>query len=502
MSEQTLALPALKRNPRSVRERVLQFGEGNFLRGFIDWMFDRLNEETEFDAGIHVVQPKCDQTGFVLNKLQEQNHAYTVLLRGLKNGERSVEERVITSILSSSNAVSEWALLKQKVENADLRFIVSNTTEAGIAYQQESLLLNQCPTTFPAKITALLHHRFLIFSGATDKGILFLPCELIESNGNKLKEIILRYAKDWSLGEDFVNWVNQSNHFANTLVDRIVPGFPSDEIDDICQKFGYRDDVVVCGEPYHLWAIEGDEVFSKELPFSKTDMNVVFTDNLQQYRSRKVKVLNGVHTMSVLLSHLMGNETVKDTLDHPLLNAFIQQGALCEISPTIDMDEDDKNNYIHGVLERFANPFMKHLCLSISLNSIAKFKVRVLPTLLESLHSKGCAPACLSLSFAALIQFYKVSSVKDGVFYGETAQGSYIIQDDPKVLKVMQSLWSEHPDQPELIVHKVLAQSSFWGQDLSTETTLVHEVSASLQTLMSKGGEAAIRRILEETHAR
>jgi tagaturonate reductase len=501
MSEKALDLPILQQQTRAVTERALQFGDGNFLRGYIDWMFDRLNEEVNFDAGIHVVQPRRAEVGHVLNKFKEQNHTYTVLLRGLKRGERSVERRVITSVLSSSNAVCEWPLLKQKMENPDLRFIVSNTTEAGIVYSEEAHDPNMAASTFPAKITALLHHRFLNFSGAEDKGLLFLPCELIEANGDQLKEIVLTYARDWNLGEDFMNWIHQANHFANTLVDRIVPGFPKDEIYEISQKFGYRDDILVCGEPYHLLAIQGDDVFSKELPFSKTDMNVVFTDDLQQYRSIKVKVLNGVHTMSVLLSHLMGNETVKETLDHQWLNAFILQGALGEISPTIDMDEEYKSNYIYDVLERFSNPFMKHLCLSISLNSIAKFKVRVLPTLLESMSDKGGAPACLSLSFAALIQFYKVSLVKDGVFYGETEKGPYVIQDDPENLNVMQSIWDEHSDQLELVVKKVLAQSQFWGQDLSSDTALVKEVTLSLETLTNQGGEAAIRRVLEGNHA-
>lgn len=496
MSTCMTSLPLLTQDKTELPIVVLQFGEGNFLRGFVDWMFDRLNKEAQFGAGVHLVQPVGAEPAFVLQQLQKQDHAYTVLLRGLKDGERFVEEKVVNNIVASSNAESQWADILKTAEQDSLRFVISNTTEAGIVHENETLTPNQCPKTFPAKITALLYHRFQYVQGAADKGLLFVPCELIESNGAKLKSIILQYAEEWSLGAEFVDWVNKANHFANTLVDRIVPGFPKDEIDEICQKAGYRDDIVVCGEPYHLWAIEGDEIFQRELPFEKTDLNVVFTTDLAAYRSRKVKVLNGVHTMSVLLSHLMGIETVRESLGNPLLNSHIRQGAITEIAPTIDMDEQEKMEYIEGVMERFANPFMKHFCLTISLNSISKFKVRVLPTMLEYMAQTQKAPACLSLALASLIRFYKITHHEQDRAMGTTDQGPYPIQDNPEFLSKMEQLWQQHENQLDTLTHAVLAESSFWGQDLSKNSLLLDAVSLSLKTLVNEGPEQAIRHAL------
>jgi tagaturonate reductase len=254
---------------------------------------------------------------------------------------------------------------------------------------------------------------------------------------------------------------------------------------------------VVCGEPYHLWAIEGDPIFQRELPFADTDMNVVFTNDLPQYRSRKVKVLNGIHTMSVLLSHLMGVETVRETLENDFLNAFIKQGSMGEIAPTIAMEEKEKLSYIEGVMERFANPFMKHLCLSISLNSVSKFKVRVLPTLLESLALNGEAPKCLCLSLAALIRFYMVTHREAGQAMGRTVFGEYPIQDDVSVVSKMEALWREYEGEPVALTKEVLSHVEFWGQDLSENPSIVEAVSASLKVIMNDGPEQAIKSSLE-----
>lgn len=478
-------------------ERVLQFGEGNFLRGFVDWMLDRLNEETDFDGGVHITQPIGSVPQFVVKALQAQDHAYTVLLRGLVDGRPSVSTRVVRCVQSSSCCQSEWPLLLQKARNPELRFVVSNTTEAGIAHLAEPWEAGKCPTSFPGKVTALLYERYRHFEGAADKGLLFLPCELIEANGDKLRELVLRIAEEWHLGLDFIHWVERSCHFANTLVDRIVPGYPADEAEALAAEWGYRDDLVVCGEPYHLWAIQGDEVFRKELPFDRTDLHVVFTDNLPQYRSRKVKVLNGIHTMSVLLAHLAGVTTVREMLEHPQLKAFIAMGALREIAPTIDLPLEEKEAYIHGVMERFANPFIRHACLTISLNSVSKFRVRVLPTLLERLAQTGSAPRALSLAFAALLRFYRVERIEDGRGQGSVEGALYPICDDPAVLERMRTAWQELGTDPRALTARVLGMADFWGEDLSSSGVLVDAVSCSLSDLLSGGASLALARVLE-----
>jgi tagaturonate reductase len=476
--------------------KILQFGQGNFLRAYLDWMFERLNRETDFNAGVHILQPMAPKAGLTLEKLREQKHLYTVLLRGLKNGKPFVSKDIIECVIGSSNATSEWIEVLKCAESESLRFIVSNTTESGIVYQEESYSPSQCPKTFPAKVASLLYHRYKTFSGDSSKGLLFLPCELIENNGQQLKNIILKYAEDWRLEVGFTQWVHESNHFANTLVDRIVPGFPSDEIESISKDLGYRDDLLVCGELYHLLAIDGDEIFQKELPFDQTNMNVIFTHDLAKYRSRKVKVLNGIHSMSVLLAHLMGVDTVREMIEHPELHRFINKASLEEISPTIDMDELEKSDYIKSVMERFANPYIHHLCMSISLNSISKFKVRVLPTLLEYIDIKGKAPSCLTFSFAALIQFYKVTHRDDGKYFGMNHHRPYQIQDSSEQLERMKSIWSYHHDDLGELVHTILAESSFWDEDLSRFPDLSEQIRSHLCSIHQHGASEALNQLL------
>lgn len=381
-------------------ERIIQFGEGGFLRGFVDWMIQKLNDSGKFEGNIVVVQPiekgMCDM-------LTEQNCGYTHIIRGVEG----VEKTVVDSISRCVKPYDDYASYLELAKNPDFRFVVSNTTEAGITYVSEEMPENKPPKSFPAKVTVLLYERFK----AGLEGFIFLPCELIEKNGGKLKEIVLQYSKDWNLGQDFVNWVENSNYFCSTLVDRINTGYPKDENIDL----GYTDNLLNTSEYFHLWVIQGDSKLAEELPFHKIGLNVIWTDNLSRYRTRKVRILNGAHTSMVPYAMLKGFDTVKSCIEDENMFAFIKRCIFDEIIPTLDLPEQELKDYAQSVLKRFANPYIKHYLASISLNSVSKFKVRVLPSITEYIKRFDKMPENLLFAFAKLIEFYKTDMPNDDV---------------------------------------------------------------------------------------
>lgn len=421
-------------------ERIIQFGEGNFLRGFVDWIVQILDEQTDFNGSVVVVQPIAQG---LCDKLEEQNCVYTHIMRGLENGKPTVNKKIINTISRTvkpydddnnhSKLISGYDAYLKLAENPDFRFIISNTTEAGIAYVEGDKLTDAPPKSFPAKVTALLHKRFESGLG----GFIFLPCELIDKNGSELKRIILKYADDWNLGEDFKNWIEKENIFCNTLVDRIVTGFPKDEKINL----GYEDNMLNTSEIFHLWVIEGPESILKEIPFNKTDLNIIVTDNLERYRTRKVRILNGAHTSMIPYAMLEGIETVKDCMENEKMYTFVRKCVFEEIIPTLDLPEAELIDYAENVFERFNNPYIKHLCSSISLNSVSKFKVRVLPSLLEYIKRTGKKPENLIFSLAKLIEFYKKGTPTD----------------DSEIILFMR----------EKSVKEILANTGFWDTDLS-----------------------------------
>lgn len=385
-------------------ERVLQFGEGNFLRGFVDWMFDRLNKEYGGDFGVVVIQPR---PGNKMERLNNQDGLYTLYSRGLINGVKAEETRIIDCITRGVNPYEDTDEFFKCAKNPDLRYIVSNTTEAGIEYRKEECNFNT--TTFPGRLTMFLKARY----DAGLNGFLILPCELIDNNGDSLKECVLKYAKDWNYGEDFLRWVNEENVFMNTLVDRIVTGYPRDTAKEMEEKLGYHDNLIDTTEIFHLWVIEGDKKYAKELPFDKIGLNVIWTDDVTPYKKRKVRILNGAHTMLAPAAMLMGMETVRESMDNELLNEYIRKGIFEEIVPTVDMSERELVKFANAVIDRFRNPFIKHYLSSIALNSVSKFKVRVLPSIKDYIDKFDKTPKCLVFSLAALIMFYKCSSPND-----------------------------------------------------------------------------------------
>ncbi len=383
-------------------ERVIQFGEGGFLRGFVDWIIQILNEKTNFNSNVVVVQPieqgMCD-------KLEEQNCIYTHVMRGFSDGELCVDKKLIDVISRTVKPYENYEDYLKLAENPDFRFIVSNTTESGIVFTEEDRLDVTPHKTFPAKLTALLYKRFRL--GLS--GFIFLPCELIDKNGETLKDCVLKYAKLWDLGQGFQNWIENENIFCNTLVDRIVTGYPRDEKIDL----GYEDNMVNTSELFHLWVIDGPSAILKEIPFDKSELNIVVTDNLEMYRTRKVRILNGAHTSMIPYAMLEGIETVKDCMENSKMREFLNKCVFEEIIPTLDLPENELIDYANSVFERFNNPYIKHLCASISLNSVSKFKVRVLPSLLEYIKRTGKKPQNLIFSLAKLIEFYKNGTPTD-----------------------------------------------------------------------------------------
>ena len=408
-------------------EKVIQFGEGGFLRGFVDWIIQITDEVTDFNAGVVVVQPI--EKG-MCKMLDSQNCVYTHVMRGIKNGVPTVEKKKIDCISRTVNPYEDFNAYLDLAQNPDFRFVVSNTTESGIEFKDTDTMEAAPNVSFPAKATLLLKKRFDLKL----KGFIFLPCELIDKNGYNLKNCILKYADLWNLGEDFKEFVEKENIFCNTLVDRIVTGYPRDEKIDV----GYEDNMLNTSEIFHLWVIEGPECIVKEFPFDKTGLNIIVTDNLERYRTRKVRILNGAHTSMIPYALLEGVETVGDCMENEKMSAFVKKCVYEEIIPTLDLPEEELLDYADNVFERFRNPYIKHLCSSIALNSVSKFKVRVLPSILEYIKRKNEMPDTLLTSFAKLIEFYKTDMTNDAADVTEFMKNS-----DVKTILSNKDLWDE-----------------------------------------------------------
>jgi len=409
-----------------MKEKIIQFGEGGFLRGFADWMLQKVNEQTDFDGSVVVVQPikngMCDM-------LTAQGCEYTHICRGVEG----VETKKINVISRCVKPYDDFDGYMALAENPDFRFIISNTTEAGITFDANDKITDKPANSFPGKLTQLLKKRF----DAGLNGFVFIPCELIDKNGENLKKCILSYADLWALGNEFKTWIEKDNIFCNTLVDRINTGYPKDEKIDL----GYEDNMINTSEYFHLWVIEGYNGLFSELPFDKCGLNVILTDNLAMYRTRKVRILNGAHTSLVPYALLEGFDTVKSCIDDEKMNAHIRRCVFDEIIPTLDLPREELVEYADNVLIRFANPYIKHYLSSIALNSVSKFKVRVLPSILEYIKRFDKMPETLIFSFAKLIAFYRTDMTND----------------DEEIVKFMKSA----------SVHDILAREDYWGEDLT-----------------------------------
>jgi len=469
--------------------RVVQFGEGNFLRAFVDWMIDIINEKTDFNGSVAIVKPISYGS---LERFEKQNCLYTVILRGQENGQVVNTHRIITSVDRVVDGADTWDNLAELAKCPTVRFVVSNTTEAGIVLD-EGDTMDGVPATYPGKLTKFLYERYLAFDGAADRGVILLPVELIEHNGGKLKECVLRLAQVWNLPDGFTAWLNEHCTFCSTLVDRIVTGYPAAEAEDLWERLGYKDELLDIGEPFGLWVIESDRDVSGELPFVEAGLPVVFTDNQKPYRERKVRILNGAHTSSVLAGWLYGKNIVRDMMQDPVTGVFVRQAVLGEIAPLVPLDRADVDVFAAAVFERFENPFIDHELLAISLNSVSKWKARVLPTLRDHYREHGTLPKLLTFSFAALLAFYSSADLReDGLHAARTDGTPYTIRDDRAVLE----FFAEKSILPAAdYVDAVCGNTDFWGDDLRQYDGFASAVTAHLEALRTDVQEA-VRDIL------
>lgn len=469
--------------------KILQFGEGNFLRAFVDYMIDVANEEKVFDGNIAIIKPIAFGN---LEAFHRQEYQYTLSLRGKENGETKIINRVITSIADAVACIDEYERYASYGELDTLRFIVSNTTESGIVFDDTDCFDLKPPITYPGKLTKLLFERYTYFKGDKEKGLIIIPCELIEKNGTTLKQCILQYAKLWNLKEGFKDWINEACIFCNTLVDRIVTGYPKEEAKNIWKELGYQDDLLDTCEIFGLWVIESDKDISKELPLDKANLPVIFTDNQQPFRERKVSILNGAHTSFALASFLAGNDYILESMEDKDIRGFLTTTIFDEIIPTLSLPKEELVSFANSVLVRFENPYIKHALLSISLNSVSKWKTRCLPSFKGYVKRFGKLPVHLSFSIAALMRFYEGDELSKDSLIGHREGQTYNIMDDSYVLEFFAAVTKYSTKE---FVQAFLSEEKFFGEDMTKYEGLVDLVCVYLEDIKQYGMRESIRRI-------
>lgn len=460
--------------------KILQFGGGNFLRAFVDWMIERLNQETAFNGDVVVVKPTARGD---YQALREQDGVFHVQLNGIVDGQFQSDLHLVSCIQQIIHPYQEWTTYLESAKNPDIQFIISNTTEAGIRFNPADSMKDQPANEFPAKLTQWLYHRFQHFKGSKDATCIFLPLELIPQNGEKLKACILEYATHWQLEKSFHSWMEQQV-FCNTLVDRIVSGYPKEQAAEIEHTLGLQDKLLTVGEYYHSWIIQSPTSIQEALPFHETGLNVKFVEDLDLYRKVKVRILNGAHTSMVPIGYLYGARTVFDFMNDPALNNFLLQELREEILPTItELPAEELQAFMREVLDRFRNHTLNHQLLDIALNSTSKFKARLLPTLLDYYQQHQRIPSRIAFALAALIRMY------NGVWQGEPIP----LKDDPQNIEVIQDVWQNHSDDWITLSTHMLQQTQLWGQDLSTLADLPEQVALYLQVIQNKKPLSEIR---------
>ena len=468
--------------------KVLQFGEGNFLRAFVDYMIDIANEKGEFDGDIVLVKPI--EFGD-LDRFHAQECQYTVALRGIVDGEPKVIKRVVTSVADAVDAYNEYDKYTNYAKLDSLRFIVSNTTEAGIVFDDTDKFESNPPKTYPGKLCKFLYERYKHFNGAADKGLVMLPVELIDDNGIHLHECVQQFASLWNLEDAFKAWLDDACVWGSTLVDRIVTGYPRDEAEQLCKEFGYQDNLIVTGEPFALWVIETSKDISGEFPLPKAGLPVIFTDNQKPYKQRKVRILNGAHTSFVLASYLAGNDYVRESMEDEIIGDFMHKTIYDEVIPTLSLPEKDLLDFASAVDGRFRNPYIKHALLSISLNSVSKWRARCMPSFLGYVEKTGKLPAHLTFSIAALMAFYTGTEIRDKALIGHRDGQEYNIMDDAAVLEFFAANSSKPTAE---FVHAFLSDEGFHGQDLTKVPGAEAAVTAYLDDIRTLGMRKAIEK--------
>ncbi|MBR4596008.1 MAG: tagaturonate reductase [Bacteroidales bacterium] len=463
-------------------EKVIQFGEGNFLRAFIEWIIWKTNQKTDFGGSVVVVQPI--EKGMV-SWLNEQDGLYHLNLQGLQNGEPVNSLDLIDVISRGLNPYEDFEAYLRLAEQPEIRFVISNTTEAGIAFDPACKLEDKPASSYPGKLTQLLYHRFQFFKGAADKGLIIFPCELIFENGKHLKECIREYIKLWNLGEEFSAWFENACGVYSTLVDRIVPGYPRDTAAELCERAGYDDHLLDKAEIFHLWVIEAPKEVAEEFPADKAGLHVLFVPSEAPYHERKVTLLNGPHTVLSPVGYLSGLNTVKECCEDPEIGQFVHKVMYDELLPTLNLPESELLQFAGDVVERFRNPFVKHFVTSIMLNSFPKFKTRDLPGLKTYLERKGELPKGLVLGLAGICTYYKG---------GKRGEDEIVPQDDEKIIGLLKDLWAT--GDVRKVAQGVLADDFIWGEDLNAIPGLTDLLAADLALIQAEGMRAAVKSIL------
>lgn len=501
VAEQRLKLSCLQSVDRQGAEevrrtpvKILQIGEGNFLRGFFDWMINECRKQGNFEGSVAISQPRSSGSS-KLKTLKEQDGLYTLIIRGLEQG-KSVEKSEIIPIVSRViDPYQDWVDFLSIGQSPELEIIVSNTTEAGLTYRPEALVEGTAIESYPGKLAYLLHKRFTAFAGDPAKGLLILPLELLERGGDELKRCVLQYSQDWGFSTAFMEWVERDNRFLNSLVDRIVTGYPERDAKDWFAKLGYRDELLNVAEPYHFWAIEGEVELEQQLPLQKSGLNVHWVQDLRPYQQRKVRILNGAHTLMTPLALLYGLSHVREIMEHAEFGAYVAAAVEQEIIPsmsiTTSMEPSELLLYAESVYERFSNPFIQHNLADIALNSLAKFKVRLLPSI-EAYVELGCGlPERLIQGLAGLLRYYKVQETAAG-FQGTTLLGEqYVLRDDPALLTILAETWCGAEGRALVdTVAMLLNNEELWGSSLDRIEGLLEAITYYLEELEGSSSEA------------
>ena len=462
--------------------RIIQFGEGNFLRAFVDWIIWNTNQKTDFNAGVVIVQPIAKGMVDVLNS---QDGLYHVNLQGIDKGEAVDSIQMIDVINRGLNPYTQNDEYMALAEDPNIRFVISNTTEAGIAFDPSCKLEDKPASSYPGKLTQLLYHRYNHFNGDKSKGFIILPCELIFLNGKELKKCIYQYIELWELGEGFKTWFEEACGVYCTLVDRIVPGYPKDTIDQIHERIGYSDNLVVKGEIFHLWVIEAPESVAAEFPADKAGLNVLFVPSEAPYHERKVTLLNGPHTVLSPVGYLSGLDTVKECVEDPEVGAFVKKVMYEELMETLNLPKPELQAFADSVVERFVNPYVKHFVTSIMLNSFPKYKTRDLPGLKTYLERKGELPKGLVLGLAGIITYYKG---------GKRGDVEIVPNDDAAIVELLKNLWAT--GDVRKVAEGVLSAEFIWGEDLNAVPGLTDLLTADLDLVQKEGMRAAVKTVI------
>lgn len=463
--------------------KVIQFGGGNFLRAFCDNFIQIANEQLEFNGNVALIQYVGADLGELINK---QNGLYHLVLQGIKDGKPSREISLVDSISQAINPHSNYDRYLELAKEQEIRYIISNTTEAGIVFDAKDTSVSTLANSFPGKLTQLLYARYQFVNGDLTKGYIILPCELIEDNGKALKEICLRYANMWQLPLDFIDWVISANYFTSTLVDRIVSGYPHDDR-KLLSQLPYQDELVVVGETFASWVIAGADEVADELIFNKPLFNVKLVESLDAYRQLKVRLLNAVHTAMVPVAYLYGIDDVKSAIENPLISNYLTQLIQAEIIPTLSVSKEEAEDFAAEVMARFANPYVKHLLMSIALNSTSKYVTRDLPIVREYQSIFGNPPKCLTLALAAMIVFYR----------GKRGEEDIALNDSHAVLDLFANEWLVNQNDVAQLVKNILSATAVWGENLADNQLLCGKVIELVNSILDNGIEHTVGEIIK-----